>query len=149
MEVIISNLSDLEAFAGQALERWRDHQPSGAATVVGLRGELGAGKTALAQAVGRRLGLTAAITSPTFVVLKKYEIKSDYWPWRFWYHLDAYRLAGSADLEALGWQKIIADPGAFVLVEWAERVASALPAGAHEVAFGVLPEQARRIRLSP
>jgi tRNA threonylcarbamoyladenosine biosynthesis protein TsaE len=61
------------------------------------------------------------VTSPTFTLIHEY-------PGRFkLYHVDSYRLAGSAELEALGFSELI-HPGSVVVVEWADRVASSMPA---------------------
>src|SRR4051812_34934083 len=66
--------------------------------VVALVGELGAGKTHLARAIAEGLGIpdSRAVTSPTFVLMQEYPARLTI------YHFDAYRLAGTADFDALG-----------------------------------------------
>jgi tRNA threonylcarbamoyladenosine biosynthesis protein TsaE len=91
--------------------------------VVALEGDLGAGKTALSKAAIAAQGAVSEddVTSPTFVIAVEYEGRVPV------LHVDAYRLAGPPDLVALGWGDLAQGERA-VLIEWAERVADALPA---------------------
>jgi len=93
---------------------------SDAALVVGLSGHLGAGKTAYVKAVARILGITEEITSPTFVIMKMYNIS--YSSWKKLVHIDAYRLEKREELVALQWERVVADPQNLILMEWPENV---------------------------
>lgn len=100
-----------------------------AGQVVALSGELGAGKTALTQGIAAGLGLKEQVTSPTFTLVNHYQISSNL----VLSHIDLYRLPdepGAAGDEAatFGLDEILTDPDAIVVIEWAERVASLLPA---------------------
>ncbi len=89
---------------------------------IGLVGPLGAGKTELVKgiAAGNTLDDVRKVTSPTFTLVHEY-------PGRIrLYHLDAYRLSGPADLLALGFDELTRTDTA-VVVEWADRVRSAMP----------------------
>ncbi len=107
------------------------------ATIVGLSGDLGAGKTAFTQAVAKHLGIKNKITSPTFVLMKKYplksktEIKSK--NHKFLIHIDAYRLKNEKELLDLGWAEILDNDEHLVFIEWPEMVKKAIPAEAHYV----------------
>lgn len=90
--------------------------------VVYLEGELGAGKSTLARAWLRSLGVTGAIKSPTYTLVERYAI-----PGGEAAHLDLYRLAGAAELDFLGLDELAADATLW-LVEWPERGAGGLPA---------------------
>jgi tRNA threonylcarbamoyladenosine biosynthesis protein TsaE len=93
--------------------------------IVALQGPLGAGKTTFARALAAVLGVDAtAVSSPTFTLCHLYEGRSARIA-----HLDAYRLAGEEDLVGIGWDELLGDPATIIIVEWADRVASALPAG--------------------
>lgn len=103
------------------------------ATVVGLFGDFGAGKTTFVQNIAKNLGIKQKINSPTFVLLKRYPIpraslgKSN---WDNIYHMDAYRLEGKdikKELEILGWNEIISNPRNLVLVEWPEILKDFMP----------------------
>jgi tRNA threonylcarbamoyladenosine biosynthesis protein TsaE len=89
--------------------------------VVTLRGELGAGKTTLAQAICRGLGVLEPVTSPTYAIVHAYAGRHG--PV---HHLDLYRLNDERELTNVGWDDIL-DAGGVVLVEWPERAGSRLP----------------------
>lgn len=89
---------------------------------VALVGPLGAGKTQLVKGIARGNAPTGlpSVTSPTFTLIHEH-------PGRLTlYHVDVYRLTGVADLEALGFRELFR-PDSLVVVEWSDRVASALP----------------------
>ena len=84
--------------------------------LVGLVGELGAGKTRLVKGIALGLGLKAGqVRSPTFVLIREHQGRLRL------YHVDAYRLENSGQLENLGFDEIAAGDG-LVVVEWADRV---------------------------
>lgn len=90
--------------------------------VIGLVGELGAGKTQLVKgiAAGNALDDVRIVTSPTFTLVHEY-------PGRLHlYHADVYRLRGPADFIALGFEEWVRSDAA-VVVEWADRVAAVMP----------------------
>lgn len=89
--------------------------------IIALEGELGAGKTTLAQAICNGVGVSEDVTSPTFSLVNQYEGKRG-----TVYHLDLYRLGGPADLTNLGWDDIV-NSSAIVIVEWPDRAGSRLP----------------------
>ncbi len=97
------------------------HADADEALIVGLSGHLGAGKTAFVKAVAKSLGVTEDVTSPTFVIMKLYEINAAS-PWKRLIHIDAYRLERAEELEALGWEQLVADKNNLILVEWPENV---------------------------
>ncbi len=113
--------------------------------VAALVGELGSGKTRLAKGMAEGLGAAAArdVTSPTFVLCRQY--LGGRIPF---YHLDAYRLKGAADLEAIGSEEMLSGEGLSAL-EWADRAAGALPADHLEVRLDVTGETARRLTFTP
>lgn len=102
--------------------------------VLGLHGELGAGKTAFTR--GFMAGLDPAreddVASPTYAIVQLYAGDP---PVR---HLDLYRLGSEADLEAIGWRDLYFSPG-ITVVEWIDRVPSAIPPNALHVHLEPLP----------
>src|SRR4051812_42729324 len=94
-------------FALEAMVEWGTAfgraLPTG--TVVSLDGDLGAGKTTLARAicVGAGVADVQAVTSPTFAIIHQYEATRG-----VIVHADLYRLRGDADLDALGWDELVA-----------------------------------------
>lgn len=121
-----------EAF-GAALER---------PVIVGLEGDLGAGKTTLAAAILRGAGVTEPVTSPTYAVVHSYVT-----PQGPAHHADLYRLDRPDQLAAIGWDELVAS-GDVVLVEWPDRAAGLWPPSARMLALSHLPDDAARRRLT-
>jgi tRNA threonylcarbamoyladenosine biosynthesis protein TsaE len=106
-----SELTDYAAETGRRLaaaRRWP--------LLIGLRGELGAGKTTFARALLRGLGYTARVPSPTYTLLEHYVVGE-----LVVVHLDLYRLASEAELENLGLRDWLEAPATWVLIEWPDR----------------------------
>jgi tRNA threonylcarbamoyladenosine biosynthesis protein TsaE len=113
------------------------------AYIVGLCGELGAGKTAFAKEVGKALGVDAVVTSPTFPIVQVYGI--DHPPFKKLVHVDAYRLERT-DSDTIGWAAYAADPENLILIEWPERVPGGTTAGLRCLDFKVFSEHLREIK---
>ena len=94
----------------------------GAGDLVVLTGPLGAGKTVLVRGLARGLGVTGAVTSPTFVIAREHRSGRDGGVPLV--HVDAYRLGGPAELDDLDLDTDLA--AAVVAVEWGEGVAERL-----------------------
>ncbi|MGC9048864.1 MAG: tRNA (adenosine(37)-N6)-threonylcarbamoyltransferase complex ATPase subunit type 1 TsaE [Patescibacteria group bacterium] len=95
--------------------------------VVGLIGELGAGKTVLIKGVAAGLGIKKTITSPTFVLMKVYKIKDLRFKIKSFIHVDAYRLESGRDLIDIGLKDWLCQSNTITVIEWADRVKSILP----------------------
>lgn len=89
--------------------------------VVGLTGDLGAGKTTLVRAICRGYGVAGEVTSPTYALVHEYEA-----PRSRVYHLDLYRLDRESELANIGWDDVLSS-GGLVLVEWPERAGALMP----------------------
>jgi tRNA threonylcarbamoyladenosine biosynthesis protein TsaE len=113
--------------------------------VIALSGELGAGKTRLAQAICEGYGVRDQVTSPTFALIHRYEsARSPV------YHVDLYRLKGLQESAALGLEEILAD-AALAIVEWPDRAAALLPPGTTRIRLEHVADDAgkRRIAVEP
>jgi tRNA threonylcarbamoyladenosine biosynthesis protein TsaE len=88
--------------------------------VVVLAGDLGTGKTALAQGFAHGLGVTEQVTSPTFILARTYEGRLRL------HHLDVYRLDHLQEAEDLGLAELVDDRGV-TLIEWGDVIAPTLP----------------------
>lgn len=106
--------AELVDFAGQVAIRLRDARRW--PLLVGLRGELGTGKTTWVRALLRGLGYATRVPSPTYTLLEHYAVGD-----LTLVHLDLYRLASEDELENLGLRDWLAAPATWVLVEWPDR----------------------------
>jgi len=111
------------------------------AFVVALEGELGSGKTTFLQGFARGLGIREKITSPTFVILKRFKIKNS--GFKNFYHIDCYRLQKPRELLDLGFKEIALNPENIIAIEWAERVKKILPKDAIWIKFKFKSERVR------
>ena len=106
--------------------------------LVTLTGDLGAGKTTLAQSICEGYGVAGEVTSPTFALVQEYES-----PRSPVYHLDLYRLERPDQLDALAWDEILS-ARALVLVEWPDRAGEHLPPGRVTLSLQHLPDDPGR-----
>ena len=129
----ISALEQLEAAAREILDNLRAEAADNCAGVLALSGDLGAGKTTFTQTLARCLGVSENLTSPTFVIMKKYATTDDCF--RQLVHIDAYRLSSPEELRVLGFAADLITTGNLVVVEWADKVATLLPPTAVKLNF--------------
>lgn len=142
MEILSKNEKETLDFARQFASSLKPKD--GQALVIGLYGNLGAGKTTFMKYFAEVLGVGETIQSPTFVIMRRYELRDSSNELRknlgkarlvsrasnfsHLIHIDAYRLDSADDLLKLGWNEIISDPNNIVCIEWSERVAKIMPA---------------------
>lgn len=112
-----------------------------AAVVIGLSGELGSGKTRFAKGFIRACGIKKPVTSPTFVLAKRYVAKDK----KTIFHIDAYRVKSMKELSHFGFEEMISDSENIVLIEWPERIASALPKNTRMVSFSHGKKEGERV----
>lgn len=118
---------------------------SGRANVFGFSGDLGSGKTTFTKAVAEVLGITEHVTSPTFVIEKKYSIVSEGFPFKYLIHIDAYRLENARELEVLNFLEDANNPENLILIEWPEKVLEILPKSTQIIRFSFVDEHVRTI----
>jgi tRNA threonylcarbamoyladenosine biosynthesis protein TsaE len=114
------------------------------AYVVGLSGELGAGKTAFVQEVAKALGTGVVPKSPTFVIAQAYAINRGGVPFTHLIHIDAYRLSPESR-DTIGWTAYAAEPKNLVLAEWPEHLPGGAPKDMRLLSFTVTGETTRDI----
>lgn len=126
-----------------------------------LTGDLGSGKTTFVQGLAKGLGIVQRIISPTFILIRKYEIGERQSVARSrskpvtprlpeiatFYHIDLYRLEGNVEdeLVILGFRDIVNDPKNIIAVEWAEKAKGAIPDFASWVSFEAINEGVRKV----
>lgn len=111
-KIVLKNEQETIAF-GQKLGSYLD-----AGDLITMEGDLGAGKTTMTKGIGKALGVTRVINSPTFNILKGYQGRIPL------YHLDVYRLEGVS--QELGFEEYYEGDGVCV-VEWAQFIEEELP----------------------
>ena len=114
--------------------------------IIGLSGDLGAGKTQLVKGLARGLGVADRVHSPTFTLVNEYA--GGRLPL---FHLDLYRLDTSEQIAAAGLEEYLAKPEGVVVIEWVERWEAPCaglhaPGGFRRVWIDELGETGRRIR---
>ena len=112
--------------------------------VVCLFGDLGAGKTTFSQAVAKAVGVKEKVASPTFILVRRYEIPGN----RFFWHVDLYRLNTPEEVKVLGLVEIVNDPDNVVLIEWPEKILSWLPKNRWEIHLSLTSKNSRTIEIN-
>ena len=111
--------------------------------IVTLTGELGVGKTTLAQAICQGYGVRDEITSPTYALIHEYR-----GPRSAVFHIDLYRLDSPDQLTNIGWDEIVSSRS-LILVEWPERAGARLPDNHLPIDLDYVPgDPTRRILLA-
>src|SRR3977135_2562654 len=113
----------------------------GPGDVVSCIGPLGAGKPCFHQGLARGLGVTADVTSPTFVLVNQYRGRVTV------YHVDAYRTGSLTELVDLGLEEMLHGEGV-PIVEWADKLLPLLPPGTVTVTITGLGDEAREIEVA-
>jgi tRNA threonylcarbamoyladenosine biosynthesis protein TsaE len=95
------------------------------ATVLALKGDLGAGKTTFTQGFFKGLGIRRVPNSPTFILMKRTALRGK--KFKNVFHIDAYRLKDPKGMEDLGLEGLLKEPTNLFLIEWPERIGSLFP----------------------
>jgi tRNA threonylcarbamoyladenosine biosynthesis protein TsaE len=119
-----------------------------------LHGDLGVGKTTFVQGLARGLDVAEAVTSPTFTIFNIHRSnpalrsvgEAGRCPQRTLVHLDAYRLTGAAQLDALMLDDFLVTPYCLA-IEWPDHIAAWLPPDALHLDLGIAPDETHTIRL--
>ena len=121
--------------------------------VIGLIGNLGAGKTTFAQYLAKALGVKQTVNSPTFNIIKIYPLKSlpltkgEAGGGRF-VHIDAYRLHSPEELTALGVEEYFNDVQTVTIIEWADKVKKILPKKTMIITIKLNRDNTRQFKLT-
>jgi tRNA threonylcarbamoyladenosine biosynthesis protein TsaE len=112
--------------------------------VVALQGELGTGKTRFVKGICEAFGANKHVSSPSFVILNRYEASDGNHRPLFLYHLDLYRVKSVEEIYDLGFEEFAYGDN-ITLIEWSEQLGDLLPARRHEVrlSYGNVDDQRR------
>lgn len=139
MEVTTSSTAETQKLAQQLAKKIKTGD------ILALFGDLGSGKTTFTSYLVNALGFKDRVQSPTFIIMRIYtqsggSIKKIY-------HLDLYRLRELEEVLEAGWQEMIEDKEAVLIIEWPEIIDSILPERAIKISFKYLDENVRKINL--
>jgi tRNA threonylcarbamoyladenosine biosynthesis protein TsaE len=137
---VFASSATLADLAATAVLAKRIASALAAGDAIALEGDLGAGKTALARAILRALGVTEAVPSPTFTLVQEYQ--TAHFPVR---HYDLYRIEDASELTELALDEVLSEGAA--LIEWPDRM-RALPEGTLRVRLEIVGEGVRRAFVS-
>jgi len=148
------SIEETNEFAKLVLQEVFRSKKEEGATVLVLKGDLGSGKTTFTKCVGKILGISEEITSPTFTIEKRYNIPNrgeDFCGIETLIHIDAFRLESGGEILSLDFKKTLSDPRNLICFEWPEMVSdiNILPQNAPVVEFEFVDENTREMYFSP
>jgi tRNA threonylcarbamoyladenosine biosynthesis protein TsaE len=159
METITESAQETQALGEKIATKLvasRKKQVARKGVVLALTGELGSGKTTFSQGLAKGLGIKKRVISPTFIVIRKYDIRYTIYERRVerevlrfssFYHVDLYRFEKDVESEVknLGIEEIWDNPENIVAIEWAEKIQRLVPKDATWVTFENLGGDERKI----
>lgn len=141
LTIRVQNQEGLEEVVAQILENVESRQ---SAFVLALHGELGVGKTTFVQMLAKALGITETITSPTFVVMKQYQLETAKNGVEQLVHIDAYRIEAEAEMNPLHFDELLKTPGLLICIEWAEKIKNLLPKNLLDITINITDKTQER-----
>jgi len=124
-KMVITQVAELQTVVNTVLDK-ANAQKDEVAVVIALHGDLGAGKTTFTQMLAQTLGVTEVVTSPTFVIMKVYELLEQ--TFLQLVHIDAYRIEEIDEMHVLGFEALLQQKDTIMCIEWAENIEALLPA---------------------
>lgn len=109
--------------------------------ILAFFGDLGSGKTTFIQGFSKGLGIKRRIISPTFIIVRKYDINDNNF-----FHVDLYRVETENDIKSVGLDQIMEDGKSIVAIEWSEKLGKLLPKKRIEIHIDLLENEQRKIR---
>jgi len=133
-----------EVFAREILSA--KNPPAGGAIVIGLEGDLGAGKTTFTKGFAKGLGIKEEMKSPTFILMRIFQIPRN-GKQKHFLHFDAYRIDDAKEFAALGFKGLLKNKNNILLVEWSDRIKKLLPKNYFRFVFKHGEKNIREIKL--
>lgn len=115
--------------------------------VLALTGDLGLGKTIFVQGLAQALNIKERVLSPTFILMREYEINVKSPSPRRLIHVDLYRVESFEQVDDLGLEELWCDSQNLVVIEWAEKIKNHLPKNTIWIKFEYVDENSRRIEI--
>jgi tRNA threonylcarbamoyladenosine biosynthesis protein TsaE len=137
--ISVTTLSEFSEAIQSLFMMLTNNHPTDRALFLCLHGDLGTGKTTATQIIGKLLGITETIQSPTFVIKKIYPIPDDF-HYTNLIHMDAYRLADESYNPLFGITADSLQSNNIIIIEWPEYIASVIPPDAYHIFITHTPE---------
>jgi len=119
-KIIAKSTAQTKKIAKELAKKILKKRPAKNAFIIGLKGDLGSGKTTFLQGFGKGLGVKEKILSPTFLIMKKFHVSG--FKFHYFYHIDCYRINNPKELLDLGFEKILKNPQNIVAIEWSDKI---------------------------
>ena len=116
--------------------------------VFALYGQLGAGKTTFTKALAKELRIKETVTSPTFLLMKTFNIPKEKEGLSKLIHIDAYRVDSAKEFLDLGLEEILTNKKNIVIIEWPEKLKEYLPQQTTHLHFEIVGENERKIHIA-
>ncbi len=142
-KVIVEKMEDWDLLVTEILQLIKNDSEY---RILALSGDLGVGKTTFVQALARSLGVTEVVTSPTYTIVKKYQV-APLCGYSQLIHMDAYRINTISELRPLRFVEMIQDETALFCIEWAEQIKEALPKKVIYIAIKQVAGETREVTL--
>jgi len=147
----IESQTELVGVVDKTLELLTQKKVSEQASVLVLTGDLGAGKTTFTKLLASSLGVEGEITSPTFVIMKRYEGDTKVQKqtsFSYLCHIDAYRIDDIDEMRPLRFEEILQEADTLVCIEWGEKIQELLPAHTLTLNIEITGTESRTITFS-
>ncbi|MCH7730753.1 tRNA (adenosine(37)-N6)-threonylcarbamoyltransferase complex ATPase subunit type 1 TsaE [Patescibacteria group bacterium] len=152
MEILTKSAEETKEFGKKIATDLIRNQAAGIRNnglTLALTGELGSGKTTFVQGFAYGLGIKQRIISPTFILVRRYDIKLSTLNSQLstFYHVDLYRLEEKVEVEVrnLGIDEFWKNPENIIAIEWAEKIRSVVPKNATWIEFENMGKDKRKI----
>lgn len=113
--------------------------------IISLVGDLGAGKTTFVKELGFFFGIKETITSPTFTIMKMYEISDS--EFNHLVHIDAYRIESEEEMFPLRIEEVLTTSKSVICIEWPEKIFSLIPKDVIKVSLSIEKEETRLMKV--
>lgn len=137
---ITNSVEETQKLAAKIAEKYKN------GAIIALDGPLGAGKTTFIQGFAQGLGIKSKIISPTFVLMKEYDLPHD--SNAKLYHIDLYRLESRQQINNLGLTDLLINPKNIFLIEWAEKLTDLPKSEIIKINIEYISEKSRQIVVS-
>ncbi|MGB9680960.1 MAG: tRNA (adenosine(37)-N6)-threonylcarbamoyltransferase complex ATPase subunit type 1 TsaE [Minisyncoccia bacterium] len=113
------------------------------ALIISLEGNLGSGKTEFMKGIGDALRIKKDIFSPTFLIMKRFSLKSKSSIFENLWHLDCYRLKNIKEIEGLGFRDISKNSRNLMFIEWGNKIKTIFPKDYWQINFKIVDKNKR------